>query len=797
MRTPKPQTDSDINEWKVYEVDVNSNDHEAAAQSVVETYEYTMNHVGLNLEVFDDSGTHVQTVSNIPVIELSNIHTATSANKSVKGEEIEPISRKPDANDSETVSQIPAVVAHNLYTAMSADVLDVSVQNKVNEVLNPESNTFDPESVSKIPLSHVRNSDDVTIINLSDSSDQSKENQPIVPKFGEDICEFQNNAQNVSIARNDGSDKNTNLYVIDQAINAEAVIVPAENHGDLANDYLKMSNEIKHIDKNSSENVHTVLISNLPSCEQDCHSQNENDNHVRMKGTENDNLVHMKETENDNLVHVKETENDNLVHVKETENDNLVHMKGTDNDNLVHMKGTDNDNLVHMKETENDNLVHMKETENDNLVHVKETENDNLVHVKETENDNLVHMEGTENDNHVHMKETRQADKGVLTELAKRHNKKIAVKETLKRSGNVLKEEVDRKLRRLGSLSEKQEQSETDNKFKGNHSFVRSKPTNACTSVTSRTETGKCTKNADRTNSVRLTENFETTKDGRLTKSIDKTKIDDFKFKINKYFDRIKTGRSTEILDLTKSDRLTKNTDTTKIDRFTKTVSTSKTNRFTKNVDTSKTDRFTKATDKDLNDNAFENSRILDTDSQSREYSAEYVKLLLRQKLTSGQNKQDDNRYSNSIPHNAGRQLATTTSQSCTESNRNYSSFQSLTAISELCNRIEYDPACKYNRTSSLLQPVRRKAAHKRPKLSDRFRTAWNESIKNFSLEWFHSKSGYKQDNFKTSHCKRGAVDFSSTQGYRHLHHATSNQMAFQSPKIAGMLMALLLLFAC
>ena len=455
-------------------------------------------------------------------------------------------------------------------------------------------------------------------------------------------------------------------------------------------------------------------------------------------------------------------------------------MKGTENDNLVHMKG--NDNLVHMKGTENDDHVHMKGTENDNLVHMKGTE-------KADKGDLLELAKIHENDNHVHLKGTKQADKGDLTELAKRHDKKFVVKEKLKRSGNVLKEEVDRKLRRLESLSEKQGQSEADNKFKGNHSFVRSKPTNACTSVTSRTETGKCTKNADRTNSVRLTENFETTKDGRLTKSIDKTKIDDFKFKIDKYFDRIKTGRSTEILDLTKTDRLTKNTDTTKIDRFTKTVSTSETNRFTKNVDTTQTDRYTKATDKDLNDSAFENSRILDTNSQSREYSAEYIKSLLRQKLTSGQNKQDDNKCSNLIPHNAGRQLATTTSQSCTESNRNYSSLESLTAISELCNRIEYDPACKYNRTSSLLQPSRRKAAHKRPKLSERFRTAWNESIKNFSLEWFHSKSGYKQDNSKTSHCKSGAVDFSSTQGYRRIYHATSNQMTLQSPKIAGMLM--------
>ena len=639
---------------------------------MVETYEYTMDHVGLNLEVFDDSGTRVQTVSNIPVVQLNNIHTATTANESVKGEEIEPVSTKPDANDPETISQIPVAVAHSLYTAMSADVLDVSVQNKENEVVNPESDAFNPETVSKILLSHVRNSDDVTCINLLDNSIQSKEKEPIIPKSNANICEFQNNGQNASITRNNGDDENTNLYLNDQAINAEAVIVPAENHGDMANDHLKMNNVFKQTDKNLSENVHTVSISNLPSCEQDCHSQNENDNHVHMKGT-------------------------------------------------------------------------------------------------------------------------KQADKGDLTELAKRHNKKIAIKETLKRSDKGLKVEVDKKVRRLGPFSEKQEQSETDNKFKGNHSFVRSKPTNACTSVTSRTKTDKCTKNADRTNSVRLSENVETTKDGRLTKSIDKTKIDDFKFKINKYFDRIKTGRSTEILDLTKTDRFTKNTDTTKTDRFTTTVSTTKTNRFTTNVDTSKIDRFTKAVDKDLNDGAFENSRILDTNSQCREYSAEYIKSLLRQKLTSGQNKQDDNICSYPIPHNAGGQLATGTGQSCTEPNRccdrSYNSFERLTAISELCNRIEYDPACKYNRNSSLLQPSRRKAAHKRPKLSDRFRTAWNESIKNFSLEWFHSKSGYKHDNFKTSNCKSGDVDFSSTQGYRHLHHATTNQMALQSPKIAGMLM--------
>ena len=745
IHTHKPQTDSDINEWKVYEVDVDSNDHEAAGESVVETYEYTMDHVGLNLEVFDDSGSRVQTVSNIPVVQLNNTHTVTTANESVEGDgkEIEHVGTKPDANDPEIVSQIPVVVAHNLYTAMSADGLDVSVQNKENEDLNPESDTFNPETVSKIPLSHVRNSDDVTCINLSDSSVQSIGKEFIIPKSGADICEFQSNAQNVSIARNNGIGGNANLYLIDQAINAETVIVPTENHGDMANDHLKMNNEINPKVTNLSENAHTVAINSYPSCEQDCHSQNENDNHVNMKGTENDKLVN----------------------IKGTENDNLVHMKGTDNDNLVHMKGTENDNLVHMKGTENDNLVHMKGTENDNLVHMKETENDILVHTKRTENDNLVHMKGTE---------------------------QAAIQETLTRSGNVLKEEVDRKLRRLGALSEKQGQSETDYKFTGNHSFVRPKPTNACTSKTSRTETDKCTKDADRTNSVRLSENVETTKDVSLTKSIGKTKIDDFKFKINKYFDRIKTGRSTEILDLTKTDRLTKNTDTTKIDRFTKTVSTSKTNRFTTNVDTTKTDRFTKAVDKDLNDSAFENSRILDTDSQSSEYSAEYIKSLLRQKLTSGKNQQDDNKCSNLIPHNAGRQLATTTDQSCTESNRNYSSFESLTAISELCNRIEYNPACKYNRTSSLLQPVRRKAAHKRPKLSDRFRTAWNESIKNFSLEWFRSKSGYKQDNFKTSHCKSGAVDFSSTQGYRHLHHATANQMALQSPKIAGMLVALL-----
>ena len=697
---------------------------------MVETYEYTMDHVGLNLEVFDDSGTHVQTVSNIPVFQLNNTHTVTGANKSVKGE-IEPISTKPDANDPETVSQIPVVVAQNFYTAMSADGLDVSVQSKENEVLNPESDVLNPETVSKIPFSHARNSDDVTCacINLSDSSVQSKENQHLVPKSDTSIREHQNNAQNVSIARNSG---NANLYLIDQAINAETVIVPAENHGDMANDHLKMNNEIKHIDKNSSENVHAVSINSFPSCEQDCHSQNENDN------------------------------------------DNHVHMKGTENDNLVHMKGRENDNLVHMKGTENDNLVHMKGRENDNLVHMKGTENDNLVHMKGTE----------------------QADKGDLTELAKRQDKKLLVKETLKRSGNVLKEEVDRKLRRLGSISEKHGQSETDHKCKDKHLFGRSKPTNACTSVTSRTKTDKCTKNADRTNSVRLTENFETTKDGRLTKSIDKTKIDDFKFKINKYFDRIKTVRSTEILDLTKTDKLTKDAHTTKMDRFTKTVSTTNTNRFTTNADASKTDRFAKAVDKDLMDSAFENSRILDTDSQSREYSAEYIKSLLRQKLTSGQDKQANNKCSNQFHQNAGRSLATTTGQSCTESNRccdkSYNSFESLTAISELCNRIEYDPACKYNRTSSLLQPSRRKAANKRPKISDRFRTAWNESIKNFSLEWFHSKSGYKQDNFKTSHCKSGAVDFSSTQGYRHLHHAATNQMALQSPKIAGMLMALL-----
>ena len=646
---------------------------------MVETYEYTMDHVGLNLEVFDDPGTRVQTVSNIPVIQLNNNHTVTSTNESVKGEEIEPISTKPDANDPEIVSQTPVVVAHNLYTAMSADGLDVSVQNKENEDLNPESDTFNPETVSKIPLSHVRNTDDVTCacINLSDSSVQSKGNETIITKSGANILEFQNNAQNVSIARNDENDENTNLYLFDQAINAETVLVPAQSQGDMAHD-------------------------------------------------------------------------------------NHVHMKATENDNLVHMKGTDNDNHVYMKATENDNLVHMK---------------------------------GTENGNHVHMNGTEKADKGDLTELAKRRDKKIAVKETLKRSGNVLKEEVDRKLRRLGSLSEKQGQSDADHKFTGNHSFVRSKPTNACTctSVTSRTKIGKCTKNADRTNSVRLTENFETAKDGSLTKSTDKTQIDDFKFKINKYFDRIKTGRSTEILDLTKTDRLTKNTDTAKIDRFTKTISTTKTNRFTKNVDTTKTDRFTKAVDKDLNDSAFEKSSILDTNSQSREYSAEYIKSLLRQKLTSGQDKQANNKCSNQFHQNAGRQFTTATGQSCTESNRccdkSYNSFESLTAISELCNRIEYDPACKYNRTSSLLQPSRRKAAHKRPKLSERFRTAWNESIKNFSLEWFHSKSGYKQDNSKTSHCKSGAVDFSSTQVYRHLHHSATNQMALQSPKIAGMLM--------
>ena len=282
IHTPKPQTDSDINEWKVYEVDVDSNDHEAAGESVVETYEYTMDHVGLNLEVFDDSGTRVQTVSNIPVVQLNNIHTVATANESVKGEEIEPVSTKPDANDSEIVSQIPVVVAQNFYTAMSADGLDVSVQNKENEVLNPESDTFNPETVSKIPLSHVRNSDDVTCINLSDNSVQSKENQPIVPKSDTSICEHQNNAQNVSIARNSG---NANLYLIDQAINAEAVNVPAEHHGDLAHDHLKVYNEIKPRVTNLSENAHTVSINSFPSCEQDCHSQNE-DNHVHMKGTE-------------------------------------------------------------------------------------------------------------------------------------------------------------------------------------------------------------------------------------------------------------------------------------------------------------------------------------------------------------------------------------------------------------------------------------------------------------------------------------------------------------------------------
>ena len=187
------------------------------------------------------------------------------------------------------------------------------------------------------------------------------------------------------------------------------------------------------------------------------------------------------------------------------------------------------------------------------------------------------------------------------------------------------------------------------------------------------------------------------------------------------------------------------------------------------------------------------------------EDSVKNIKSLLKQKLKAKQDEKDD-KHSVQGNHNTGGMAGETLFSKSSDSY--FDNFGSLTALSELCNRIDQDPF-SHNSSNSSTFDMKMRAKQQKTNKSERLRKAWNESIRNYgdkdlSMEWYHPRSSsvcsamysFNQTDQNSSEQACSSSPYQKfrdvfTQDYRQLNHkhaaCTQNKLlALHSPRIAG-----------